>query len=84
MAYSLWQTKFWNQHLVGSVIQFLRIDEFRKEFDKKANVMMEEYETHQKNIEALKLLEQKEKFLNQNLLLINDLRKVIIHNYCKI
>ena len=84
VAYSLWQTKFWNPFLYGSVIPFLRIDDFRKEFDKKANVMMEEYETNQKNIAALKLLEQKEKFLNQNLLLINDLRKVIIHNYCKI
>jgi hypothetical protein len=69
--------------LYGSVIPFLRIDDFRKEFDKKANVMMEEYETHQKNITALKLLEQKEKYLNQNLLLINNLRKVIIRNYCK-
>jgi hypothetical protein len=83
VAYSLWQTKFWHSFLYGSAIPFLRIDDFRREFDKKASVMMAEYEIHQKNITALKLLEQKEKYLNQNLLLIKNLRKVIIHNYCK-
>ena len=30
IAYSLWQTKFWHQHLVGSVIPFLRLNDFKK------------------------------------------------------
>ena len=39
-------------------------------------------ENHQKNIKALQLLEQKEAQFHQNINLINDLRRVILHRYC--
>jgi hypothetical protein len=32
IAYSLWKTKFWHQFLCGSVIPFLRLPDFKKEF----------------------------------------------------
>ncbi len=82
VAFSLWQTKYWHQFLIGSVIPFLRLYEFKNEFNPKARLMMEEYEQHQKNVAALKLLEQKEKQFNENINLINDLRRVIMHRYC--
>ena len=83
VAYSLWQTKFWHPHLVGSVIPFLRLTDFSKEFNSKASLMMQEHEEHQKNIATLKLLEQKEKQFHENINLINDLRRVILYRYCK-
>ncbi len=83
VAYSLWKTKFWHQYLVGSVIPFLRLPDFSKEFNPKANTMMQEHEEHQKNVAALKLLEQKEKQFHENLNLINDLRRLILYRYCK-
>lgn len=83
IAFSLWKTNFWHLFLIGSVIPFLRIEDFKNEFSTKANLMMEEHEQHQKNIAALRLLEQKEKQFNENINLINDLRKVIIYRYCK-
>ena len=82
VAYSLWQTKFWHQFLVGSVIPFLRLQNFKSEFSPKANVLINEHEQHQKNVAALKLLEQKEKQFHENLNLINDLRRVILYRYC--
>ena len=81
IAYSLWKTKFWHQHLVGSVISFLRLPDFKKEFFPKAKVLMEEYETHVKHVAALKLLELKEKQFLENLNLINDMRRVVVHRY---
>ena len=33
IAYSLWQTKFWHPFLVGSVIPFLRLNDFKKEYN---------------------------------------------------
>jgi len=81
IAYSLWKTKFWHQHLVGSVIPFLRLPDFKKEFFPKAKVLMEEYEAHVKHVEALKLLEQKEIQFLENINLINDMRRVIVHRY---
>ncbi|MNC96626.1 hypothetical protein D3C83_140470 [compost metagenome] len=44
--------------------------------------MMEEYEQHQKHVAALKILEQKEKQFNENINLINDLRRAILYRYC--
>ena len=83
VAYSLWKTKFWHPYLVGSVIRFLRLPDFSKEFNLKASLMMQEHEEHQKNIAALKLLEKKEKQFHENINLINDLRKTILYRYCR-
>ena len=82
VAYSLWKTKFWHPHLVGSVIPFLRLKDFKKEFFIKSKIMMEEHEAHIKHVAALKLLEQKEKQFHENINLINDMRRVILHRYC--
>lgn len=82
VAYSLWKTNFWHSFLVGSVIPFLRLTDFTKEFNLKASLMMQEHEEHQKNVTALKLLEQKEEQFHKNINLINDLRKVILYHYC--
>ena len=45
--------------------------------------MLEEHELHKKQIQALRLLEQKENQLHQNIMLINEMRKVILMRYCK-
>ena len=82
VAYSLWQTKFWHQFLIGSVIPFLRLSDFKKEFFIKSKMMMEEHEQHLKHIAALKILEQKEKQFHDNINLINDMRRVILYRYC--
>jgi hypothetical protein len=37
LAYSLWKARFWHQSLVGSVIPFLRIEDFKKDFSSKVN-----------------------------------------------
>ena len=83
LAYSLWKARFWHQSLVGSVIPFLRIDDFKKDFNSKVNEMLEEHKLHKKQIQALRLLEQKEDQLHQNIMLINEMRKVILMRYCK-
>jgi hypothetical protein len=81
IAYSLWKTNFWHQFLVGSVIPFLRLQDFRKQFNPQASLMMVEHEQHQKNVVALKLLEQKEKQYKEDMMLINDLRRAILYRY---
>ena len=83
IAYSLWQTKFWHPFLVGSVIPFLRLSDFKKEIIPKASLIMGEHEQHQKNVAALKLLEQSEKRFHENINLINDMRRVILYRYCR-
>ena len=81
LAYSLWKAKFWHPSLIGSVIPFLRIQEFKKAFNKKLELMLQEYEQHLKQVQALRLLEQREDQLHQNLVLIEELRTTILNNY---
>jgi hypothetical protein len=83
ISYSLWQSKFWHRNLYGSVIPFLRITDFIKEFSAKADEMLHDFEQHQKDIEALRLLESKEKQFHENINLINDLRRAILYRYCR-
>jgi hypothetical protein len=83
LAYSLWKSKFWHQSLYGSVIPFLRIHDFKKDFSAKVNEMLQDFELHKKQVQALRLLEQKEDQLHKNISLINDMRRVILHRYCK-
>lgn len=56
LAYSLWESNFWHQFLLGSVIPFLRISDFKKDFDSKVNEMLQKHELHQKQVQALRLL----------------------------
>jgi hypothetical protein len=44
---------------------FLRINDFKKDFEFKVNEMIQEHELHQKQIQALRLLEQKEDQLHK-------------------
>ena len=81
-AYALWKTKFWHQFLKGSVIPFLSLQDIRKEFSMKVNQEIKDHEQHVKSVQALKLLEQSEKRFHENLNLINDMRRVILHRYC--
>ena len=83
LAYSLWKSNFWHQFLIGSVIPFLRINDFKKDFDFKVKEMLQEHDLHQKQIKALRLLEQKEDQLQQNILLINEMRRTILNSYCR-
>jgi hypothetical protein len=83
LAYSLWMSNFWHPFLIGSVIPFLRIQDFKKDFDSKVNEMMQDYELHLKQIKALRLLLEKEDQLKQKSFLINEMRRAILSRYCR-
>jgi hypothetical protein len=82
LAYSLWMSNFWYPYLIGSVIPFLRITDFKKDFDSKVNEMMQDHELHIKQVEALRLLLEKEDQLKQKSFLINEMRRAILSRYC--
>ena len=81
IAYSLWKSKFWHQHLVSSVIPFLRLNDFKKDFFIKSKIIMKEHDAHIKHVAALKLLEKREKQFYENINLINDMRRVVLMRY---
>lgn len=83
VTFSLWKSKFWHQFLIGSVIPFIRLQEFKKELFPRVTEIYKDYDQHKKDIQALRLLELKEKQFQENINLINDLRRTILYRYCK-
>jgi len=49
----------------------------------KVNEMLQEHELHKKQIQALRLLEEKEDQSQKNIVLINEMRKSILNSYSK-
>lgn len=82
-AFSLWKTNFWHPFLIGSVVPFFKVTDFKKEFMKRVEVSENKLEKYNKSAEALKLLEEKEKQFLKNLNLINDMKKYIFYNFIK-
>ena len=83
VTFSLWKSKFWHQFLIGSVIPFIRLQEFKKELFPRVTEIYKDYDQHKKDIQALRLLELKENQFQENINLINDLRRTILYRYCK-
>ena len=81
IALSLWKSKFWYQYLVGSVIPFIRLNEFKTAFRDKVLQIYKEHKKHAENIEKLKKLESLTTIYNKNLDAIERLKAAILHYY---
>jgi hypothetical protein len=83
LAYSLWQSGYWHQFLVGSVIPFFRIDAFSKEFARKSERMFLDFARHRNQVRVLRMLEAHEDRQYQTLRLIKQMRNVVLAWYIK-
>ena len=77
LCWGLWQSKKFHYFLTGSVIPFIRIDEFKAFVKEQAATAFAQKEQYNKNVKALQKLEQLEKNYKQNLLLIMDAKRAI-------
>lgn len=80
-AYMLWQSKFWYQFHIGSVIPFIRIGDFKKNLFVRFSNLKTSEEQHQRNLHALKHLQDREKLLRRNLKAVDDIRTAILRQY---
>ena len=83
IAYSLWQSNYWHQFLIKSVIPFFRIDGFSNEFAQKSEKLNIKFAQHQRQLKALRLLQQHEEKHNENIRLIKQMRNVVLSWYYK-
>ena len=79
VCYSLWQGKaFYHLH-TGSVITFIRINEYKAFMKEKFTNAFHQKERHLEGMSKLQQLEALEKRYKQNLLFINDAKRSIMH-----
>jgi len=79
----LWKDKYWHRFFIGSIVPYIGISEFCKYLALKSCELMDDFEEHKKDVKTLKMLLEKEDKLQENMNLINDLRRAILHRYCK-
>lgn len=83
LLFGLWQTNSFHQFLVGSVISFIRIDDFRDFIFEQARHLQGKEEVFQNDIIKVKSIEEKEKQMYQQLLLISELKRFYIARHLK-
>jgi hypothetical protein len=81
IALSLWKSKLWHQYLVGSVIPFIRLKEFKNTFRDKVLIIYKEHNKHLENVEKLKELEDLTSIYNKNIDAIERIKAAILQYY---
>ena len=83
LLFGLWKAKAFHQFLIGSVIPFIRIGDFKNfVFEQIEHLQGKELE-FKKDVGKVKALEQKEKAMYEQLLLISELKRIYIARHLK-
>jgi len=83
LLFGLWKTKAFHQLLVGSVIPFIRINDFKNFIFEQILHLQEKQKSYQKDVQKFKALEQKERAMYEQLLLISELKRIYIARHLK-
>lgn len=78
MLYALSETKYFNQFLVGSVIPFLRISDFRKALSCQVNRVQANPGAFLEDVQKVKLIEARQSVIKLQLQLLNDLKMALL------
>ena len=83
LLYGLWEIKHFEQFLVGSVIPFLRISEFKKIIEEQAIIVSNDPGDFKNDIEKVRKIEARQKQIYEQMLLLNDIKKALIYRHFK-
>ena len=81
LCWGLWQSKKFYYLHTGSVIPFIRLNEFVTFIKEHSAIAFNEKQQHQKSIKTLQQLEALEKNYKQNLLIIQNAKRAIFQSY---
>lgn len=83
LLFGMWKAKAFHPHLIGSVIPFIRIADFRNLISEQIQHLKNKEVTYQKDVQKFKALEQKEPAMYEQLLLISQLKRIYIAKHLK-
>lgn len=83
LLFGLWQVKAFHMFLVGSVIPFIRINDFKRFVAEQIVHLRSKELAFKSDIRKVKALEQKEKQMYEQLLLISELKRIYIAKHLK-
>ena len=83
LSFGLWKAKHFHQFLVGSVIPFIRIDDFKSTIKTQAEEVSKNKLAFDTDVQKVKLIERKEKQMYETLALLADVKSAMMHRYFK-
>ncbi|ADQ16779.1 hypothetical protein Lbys_1053 [Leadbetterella byssophila DSM 17132] len=83
LLFGLWKTKAFYPFLIGSVIPYIRIGDFKKFVSEQASHLKGREKVFRNDIRKVKTLEQREKHIHEQLLLISELKHIYIARHLK-
>lgn len=83
LLFGLWKTKAFHQFLIGSVIPYIRISDFKNFVFEQATHLKGKEKVFKNDIRRVKTLEQREKHIHEQLLLISELKRIYIARHLK-
>lgn len=83
LLFGLWKAKAFHQLLVGSVIPFIRINDFKNFVFEQVSHLKGKEKAFKKDLQRTKILEQQEKRLQEQILLISELKRIYIARHLK-
>lgn len=81
VSFALWKAKAFHPYLIGSVIPFIRIGDYKQLISEKLEVVKLNPIEFAETVKKLQLIELKEKQFMQNLQLIRELKKAYVYQY---
>ena len=83
LLFGLWKAKHFHQLLTGSVIPFIRIDEFKSTIKAQAEAVSKDKYAFVQDVHKVKLIERKEKQMYETLALLADVKKAMMYRHFK-
>lgn len=83
LLFGLWKSEAFHQFFVGSVIPFIRIADFKNFVFEQMLHLQEKQKAYQQDVQKFKALEQKERAMYEQLLLISELKRIYIARHLK-
>ena len=81
ISFALWRSNAFYPYLIGSVIPYIRIGDYKALICKRLELINAHPDEFLKVVTQLKLIEQKEKQLLDNIHLIRELKKAFVFSY---
>ncbi len=83
LLFGLWKMKFFQPHLMGSVIPYIRIKEFKNHVTEQANRVSIKPKDFADDVQKVKQIETKQKQILEQVALLNDLKRAILYRHLK-
>ena len=83
LLFGLWKAKAFHPFLVGSVIPFIRIGDFRNVVSEQIENLKNKEKAYREDVRKFQALEQKERQMYEQLLLVSELKRIYIARHLK-